>query len=146
MHYEDAETLDAAPAEPRVEIVDKTPEESNVLMQEEPEKNWGDVLEVDDNTTLENLKVPLSTQIRFRGSSSSASTHQSATLPAEALSSSPTSSRAAEVGDDEHVSKKLFQAVQSRSRRSIESRKTWKPVFEQFVLVTWSFTPWMNQK
>ena len=62
---------------------------------------------MDDNTPLENLKVPVTTQMRFRGSSRSGRAHQSTILPAETLSSSPTSSRAAEEGNEEHAAKKL---------------------------------------
>ena len=107
MHFEDDGALDAAPSDAQVEIIDKTPEESNVLVQKESEESSKDVLEVDDNPPLENLKVPLTTQIRFRGSSRSTRAHQSTILLAETLSSSRTSSRAAEEGNEEHVAKKL---------------------------------------
>ena len=107
VHYEDDDTLDSAPLEHPMENIENTPVENKTLVQEESEKSKGDVLEVDDDTPLENLKVPLSTQIRFRGTSSASGVQQPASLPAGALASSPTSTRSAEGGDEEHVAKKL---------------------------------------
>jgi len=76
VHYEDHENLDPAPVGHQVENIDKFPEENKGLPQEGPEKGKMDVLEVDHDTALESLRVPVSTQIRFRGSgSSSAAQH-----------------------------------------------------------------------
>lgn len=76
VHYEDHENLDPAPVGHQVENIEKFPEENKGLPQEGPEKGKMDALEVDDDTALESLRVPVSTQIRFRESgSSSAAQH-----------------------------------------------------------------------
>jgi hypothetical protein len=106
VHYEDDENLDPAPVEHQTESIDKSLENKN-LPQEEPQKGEMDVLEVDDDTALESLRVPVSTQIRFRGSGSSSASQHVTALPPAALASNPISTRPTEGGDDEHVAKKL---------------------------------------